>query len=233
LIPTTPRSQGTTPLQPGTVTGRVELDGEPPQPRSYNLDEIMQKATGQKTYADETWLVGTDHGLANCVVILKAKDSATRPPPKPLDKAIIVKEGVRFVPRVLAVTPGTTVVMRNLKSPCRGFECAGRFHQFSDIVWEGKETKESFTRADVCRLSCGVRPYATGYVYVVDSSYFAVTDRDGRFQIADVLPGEYLATVWHEAVGRLGKNAGPDVLKVNGRDETAVSYRVKVPAKER
>src|SRR5262245_15646954 len=72
----------------GTVTGTVRLDGPPPKPKTWDLEPVMQKAGGQKTYTEERWLVGKATGLANCVVTLKAKDPAARVAPNPLENAV-------------------------------------------------------------------------------------------------------------------------------------------------
>jgi hypothetical protein len=36
-----------------------------------------------------------------------------------------------------------------------------------------------------------------GFVVVLQNPYFAVTDRDGHYTIADVPPGKYAIGVWH------------------------------------
>jgi hypothetical protein len=35
------------------------------------------------------------------------------------------------------------------------------------------------------------------YVYVVEAQYFARADRDGRWSVPNVEPGEYRLTIWH------------------------------------
>ena len=41
-----------------------------------------------------------------------------------------------------------------------------------------------------------------GFVYVVDSPYYAQADAGGAFTIRGVPPGEYQAHVWHEAAAQ-------------------------------
>lgn len=218
--------------EPGAaVTGTVRLDGEAPAPQEWKLDEAMQRVTGEKVYRDETWLVGKDHGLAHCVVTLKAKKPANQAAPAPLKKTVLDKVGVRFVPRVLVVTPGTEVVFRNKESPCRGFVTGSRRaeHHFNYLIREGNEETVTFRVRDICPISCPVRSYSKGYIMVVDTPYFAVTDAAGSFTIRDVAAGEYQVTVWHEAVGRLGKDSGPAEVAVEAGGHATLPYRVKPP----
>src|SRR5690242_16285207 len=84
--------------QPGTaIKGLVLLDGEPPTPQEWKLDEAMQRVTSEKVFREETWLVGKNNGLAHCLVTLKAKNPADQVATKPLEKTILDKVGVRYV----------------------------------------------------------------------------------------------------------------------------------------
>jgi hypothetical protein len=215
-----------------SVKGSVLLDGEAPLPQEWKLDETIQRTTGEKVYRDETWRVGKNKGLAHCVVTLKATKPANQVAAKPLEKAILDKVGVRYVPRVLVVTPGTLVVFRNKESPCRGFQVvSGRRpeHNFNYLIREGSEQTVTFRGPDTCPVSCPIRPYSKGYVVVVDTAYFAVTDDMGQFAIRGVPAGEYRVTVWHEAVGRLTKDAGPVEVTITDRDDATLNYRLKRP----
>jgi hypothetical protein len=42
------------------------------------------------------------------------------------------------------------------------------------------------------------------WVGIFDHPYFAVTDKNGKFEIKDAPAGKYRLFVWHEEVGYLG-----------------------------
>jgi hypothetical protein len=44
---------------------------------------------------------------------------------------------------------------------------------------------------------CRVHPEMEGFVVVLQNPYFAVTDREGHYAIADLPPGKYVVGVWH------------------------------------
>ena len=50
------------------------------------------------------------------------------------------------------------------------------------------------------QLLCNIHSSMIGYVYVVDSPYYAQADGSGAFTIKGVPPGEYDVEVWHEGV---------------------------------
>jgi hypothetical protein len=45
---------------------------------------------------------------------------------------------------------------------------------------------ETFRAAETLRVSCDVHRWMQGWIVVVDHPYYAVTDADGRFTLADV-----------------------------------------------
>lgn len=212
------------------VSGNVLIEGSIPKFREWMLDDAIRRATGEQVYRDETWIVGKNMGLANCVVALTAKNQADRATPGPQQYAVLDKEGVRYVPHVLVVTPGTQVILRNKTSPCRGFLVQGNpalGHTFPLTVQPGTEQKIAFRAPDTCPVSCPGRPYTKGYIKVVDTTYFAVTDANGHFAIPHVPAGDYLVDVWHEAAGELGSRAGPTEIRVAAGGAQTISFRVK------
>jgi hypothetical protein len=215
------------------IKGAVVVDGPVPAPRKFKLEDAMRRLTGDEYYVEETWLVGERKGLANCVITLKPKTPANRVVTKPLEKLVLDKVGVRYVPRVLVVTPGTQVVFRNQESPCRGFTVTGRKplagNHANFYIAPGGEEKAILKGPDICSLSCPVRPYAKGYIHVVDTPYFAVTDSRGSFRMPSVPAGEYQVTAWHAAAGRLTEDAGPMELIVDNKNEYTLTFRVTPP----
>jgi hypothetical protein len=73
------------------------------------------------------------------------------------------------------------------------------------------------------QLLCNIHSSMMGYVYVVDSPWFAQADGSGRFTIHGVPAGEYLAQVWHENATKtsevkvhIGEASAPLSLAVDG-----------------
>lgn len=54
-----------------------------------------------------------------------------------------------------------------------------------------------FDKPGEVALGCNIHDWMEAYVLVVDSPYFAKTDRRGRALIADVPPGRYRVHAWH------------------------------------
>jgi hypothetical protein len=52
-------------------------------------------------------------------------------------------------------------------------------------------------------VKCNVHSWMRCYIGVLEHPYFAVTNRDGKFAIEGLPPGDYTLAAWHESLGEL------------------------------
>lgn len=136
---------------------------------------------------------------ANVVVSLEEVGKTSKTP-SPTRHAVMDQKGFTFEPHVLPVVKGTTVeflnsdkVRHNVYSPAasaKGFNLG--------TYPTGTAKNEQFDVAGVVPVLCNVHAEMSGFVVVLDTPYFATTDKFGRFAIKDVAPGKYLLRAWHE-----------------------------------
>jgi len=108
---------------------------------------------------------------------------------------------MQFIPHVLGVLAGSTVkftnsdpTAHNVFSPDNEKYNLGTWPQgqSKDYVFD-KCTKFPCVYTQLCR----VHPEMEGFIIVLQNPYFAVSDRDGKYEIKDVPPGAYTVAVWH------------------------------------
>lgn len=80
----------------------------------------------------------------------------------------------------------------------------------------------TFDQPCVVVLQCKAHPEMLGYVAVIDNSYFAVTEHDGRFTIKNVPPGTYMITAWSESL----KPQGKTTVSVTAGQTTTATIRL-------
>jgi len=119
-------------------------------------------------------------------------------PPSPSGKPIVLDQrNFTFFPHVLAVRVGTTV---DLPNNDRVFHNVFSFHDGKrfdlGLYPVGTSRQVRFDKPGVNRVFCNIHPNMAAYVKVVDSPYFAVSDRDGRFTISSVPQGTYTYHAW-------------------------------------
>jgi len=121
----------------------------------------------------------------------------------PADHVVIDQRKMTFIPHVAVVQQGTTVdflnsdpVGHNVYWP----SISGNKALKGNLGTWPKGDKKPFTFKDlgVASLLCNVHPEMSGYVVIVPTPYFAVTDKDGNFEIKNVPAGKYTLKTWSE-----------------------------------
>ena len=183
---------------PGVVTGTVTYEGEPPEPREVELPERFHGADVPDPILDETWIVSKEGHLANAVVTLEPRRVTPKLSAPPVKGAELVKRVDRFVPRVLVVTRGTEITLKN-ESRCNCLSFVSRKNKLPEnAVKPGELITHVLKKAEWIRVESDLEPWLSGTLVVVDSPFYGVTGKDGAFRFDGVPPGEYTLEVRHE-----------------------------------
>jgi plastocyanin len=139
----------------------------------------------------------------------------------PAKHVVMDQHHLEFVPHVLVVLKGTTVDFLNSDATLHNVfwpDIGGNRKLAHNLGTWPQGQKKSFTFNDVgtAPLLCNVHPEMSGYLVVVPTPYFAVTDSSGVYEIKDVPPGQYTLKTWSEE----GKPASQSV-EVSGATTTA------------
>jgi plastocyanin len=135
----------------------------------------------------------------------------------PSKPAVADQKHMTFVPHVLVVLKGTTVQFLNSDPVGHNvyWPSIDRNKKLAHNMgtWpQGQQKSFTFNDLGVAPLLCNVHPEMSGYVVVVATPYFAVTDKDGNFDIKDVPDGSYTLKTWSE----VGKPASQSVSVSGG-----------------
>lgn len=191
------------PADAGRIEGVITYAGPDP--------DVVLPVTADPTCAklrdtplESEKIVGDGAGhLGNVFVYVKA-GLAPRAYPAPAGKVEVDQSGCAYLPRVVGVRTGQTVVMKNSDSTIHNvFAQAGANPQFNrGLPYADMSFEKTFEKPEVMvTLRCNVHPWMTAYVGVLDHPYFAVTTPDGKFTIPDLAPGTYTLEAWHESLG--------------------------------
>jgi plastocyanin len=120
--------------------------------------------------------------------------------PAPAEHPVIDQRSLVFIPHVLPVLRGTTVDFRNSDTVKHNIFSSRKSPTVFNLGTYGAGVVKSvtFDRPGVVTLLCNVHAEMSAYVVVVETPYFTVTDREGRFAIKGVPPGRYQLAFWHE-----------------------------------
>jgi plastocyanin len=188
----------------GSVTGSVKLDGKAPAARPINMsaEPYCQKAHPKPVVPPEV-VTGEGGSLANVIVYVKedmSKYSFTTPSqPVPLDQ-----QGCMYDPHVIALMAGQTLEVKNDDQTTHNIHPMPKDNR----EWNKSQPPgaapidDSFARSEMAiPVKCNVHPWMKSYIFVFKNPYYAVTTKDGKFEIKDLPPGTYTIEAWQEKYG--------------------------------
>src|ERR1700682_2152529 len=121
----------------------------------------------------------------------------------PAQHILVDQKSMKFLPHVVVVVQGTTVDFQNSDPVGHNVywpSISGNKKLTHNLGTWPKGDKQSFQFNDlgVAPLLCNVHPEMSGYVVVVATPYFAVTDKDGNYEIKNAPAGKYRLKTWSE-----------------------------------
>ena len=151
---------------------------------------------------------------ADVVVSLEAPGLAVTPPKEPVE---MDQKGMQFTPHVLPVVRGTTVRFLNSDpTPHNVFSPEAKYNLGT---WaQGQHRDHTFDKPGVYTQLCRVHPEMEGFVVVLETPYFAVTNKAGSFAIEKVPAGKYTLVAWSERL-----KEGRQSVTVTGGEPTKVN----------
>lgn len=209
----------------GSITGKVTFAGKPVTPKKITptADKAVCGAHGS-IYSEEL-VVDSSGRVKNAVVSLTniTRGMSTRSMPAP----VLDQMGCTFRPHVLIVAVGQTVTVRNSDGIIHNIHTQSVKNPPVNLAQPGSVKEISlnqFKMPEVVKVSCDVHGWMSGWVWVTEHPYVAVTKEDGTYKISDIPPGKYKIEFWHETLGKLSQE-----VTINKEKETKLDmiYPVK------
>lgn len=121
----------------------------------------------------------------------------------PKEPVVVDQRKMAFIPHLVAVQQGTTVEFLNSDPVGHNVywpSISGNKKLAHNLgTWpKGEKKPFQFNDVGVASLLCNVHPEMSGYVVVTPTPYFAVTDKDGNFEIKNIPAGKYTLKTWSE-----------------------------------
>jgi plastocyanin len=202
----------------GTISGRVVFVGDPPPVKKIKVTKDNEKCGAEITAED--LVVGSDKGIQNAVVSVAGLKGAA---PKPASLPTIDQKGCMFRPHVTIVGVGAPLDILNSDGVLHNFHTHGNKNPPLNRAQPGfrKKMSETFSQAEIMKVSCDAHPWMSGWVVVTDHPYIDATDSGGNFKIADVPAGNHTIEVWHETLGKVTKT-----VAVKAGEETKINFEL-------
>jgi hypothetical protein len=188
-----------------SLTGVVKFEGAAPKPLHIDMsaDPICTKAHPTPATTEDI-VVGANAGLAN-VVIYVSDGLAGRTFQPPQQPAVIEQKGCQYKPHVLAMQANQKLDVVNSDETTHNIHpTPNNNREWNMTQPHGVPLEQTFAREEIAiPVKCNVHPWMKGYIAVFKHPYFAVTDKNGGFDLKDLPPGSYTIMAWQEKLGTL------------------------------
>ena len=173
----------------GRITGIVHLvapNGTPLRSGAYPSRHINRKTPDAAE-------------ISNVVVFVKdapveAEVGATR--------ASISQRDEAFVPRVTAITRGSTIEFPNFDPYFHNVFSLSRAGTFDlGRFRKGEKRERTFAQAGVIKVYCHIHSEMSATIMVFDHHLYTMPAHNGTFVIDSVPAGTYQLSAWHERIG--------------------------------
>lgn len=209
--------EATTVSNGGTVTGTVQLYGEPPAPASFDLSRFPDRvycgalSDGSGFRLLRTVTIGRNQGLKDVVVTI---ENVEKGKPFGLTETNLEANVCQFIPFVSVMRENHPLIVKNLDPVSHDLQIYERDREHVFIMFHRPALTRTGT-SDIIRftghrrdvsMQCGFHPYMQGHGLAVDNPYYAITGMEGTFEIKDIPAGIYRVKAWHPTLGEKVQN---------------------------
>lgn len=187
----------------GSLKGTAKIEGSTLKPSRIDMSSDPNCAKAHSSPATtEDVVIGANNGLANVIIYVAdgLGDHTFEPPTQP---AVIEQKGCQYKPHVLALQANQKLDVVNSDATTHNIHpLPTNNREWNRTQPHGLPIEESFAREEIAiPVKCNIHPWMHGYIAVFKHPYFAVTDKDGNFDLKDLPPGTYTIKAWQEKLG--------------------------------
>lgn len=188
----------------GSVSGVVKLDGTAPKFKPINMsaDPYCVRANSKPAFPDQV-VVGDGNTLANVVVYVKTGAEGYSFP-TPSASVTLDQKDCMYTPHVVALMVGQQLSVVNSDDTTHNIHPTPADNREWNKSQPPKAPSitDTFARPEVAiPVKCNVHPWMKSYIAVMANPYYAVTNKDGKFELKNLPPGTYTVEAWHEKYG--------------------------------
>lgn len=187
----------------GSLKGRFSYDGVAPVPAKLTIDKD-QATCGGHDLVDQSLEVSATGGIANVIVWVRSKVKVDPSFEKTAaDKVTLDNKNCHFIPHVVGLRVGQTLVIKNSDPIAHNTKIDGTATQINPLIPAGTSNEQSIDGPETlpAQVSCSIHGWMHAWMVVRPNPYFAISDKNGNFEIKNLPAGEWEFQVWQERAG--------------------------------
>jgi hypothetical protein len=198
----------------GNITGTVKWAGPRPHLASLPITKDPQICDPEsaKTRDLERLIIGPQGGVANTVVYLK-NVSRGKAFDLPQARRFLDQNHCRYEPHILLVPQNALLQMKSSDATLHTIHMDGAASYNLPFPFPNQVISRNMQSPGLVNLKCnGGHVWMNAEMFVAPHAYYAVTDENGKFELTNVPPGQYVIVAWHEGWSVARQESMFDVL---------------------
>jgi plastocyanin len=161
-------------------------------------------------------------------VVLATPTLAQTTPKKSPEPIVIDQVDKEFIGHVTVIHVGTPVLFPNRDNIRHHVYSFSPAKEFELPLYMGTPAKPViFDKPGVVKLGCNIHDWMHAYIYVSETPYFSITDKDGKAQILNLPAGEYAVRIWHPRM-ELTEEASKQSVVIDNTGEATASWQLEL-----
>ena len=138
----------------------------------------------------------------------------------------IDQKGCQYYPHVNAVMVGQPLEIKNDDATLHNIHAMpnvnSQFNEGQPV--QGMVSTKKFDKVEMTpfKIKCDVHGWMKSYMAVMPHPFYAVSQANGSFTIANLPPGQYTVVAWHEKYGQQEQK-----VTVGAKESKALSFTFK------
>jgi plastocyanin len=188
----------------GTIRGQFVYDGDPPAREPYGVtkEQNICSVNGEIPLQETLVVDNATKGIKNVAIYLRDASRVHDSAKPKADAVVFDQKNCVFLTHMLGATVGETIELKNSDPTGHNTNLIGTGFNPSIPAGSTLNYKVQKESPVPIKVVCSIHPWMIAHMLMRENGYYAVTDDQGNFEIANVPAGEPLEfQVWHESGG--------------------------------
>ncbi|MCX7666137.1 MAG: hypothetical protein N2112_11385 [Gemmataceae bacterium] len=202
-------------------------------PKTRGIRDVIVYIVSEPT-AEQAAIIAKDKARAKVELVFDPAKIPAQLKAPPKEPVVFDQPCCRYIPHVAVGRVGQPVLIKNSAPiPHNAQWTSANNGEFNPLLAPGgqKEVPALVAERNVITIGCTIHPWMKAYLKVVDTPYYAVTDKNGEFTIKDLPAGKYRIVYFHPEGGffggALGRFGTPIEIKPTGGDLPQIDWKIE------